>query len=291
MEFAVIKTGGKQYKVSEGNFVSIEKIKGEYKKGDKISFDKVLLVDDASNDDGITRSVIQELQSQDRRVVPILLERNSNLPAVTRNAGIAHARGQYVAFLDHDDIWVRRKLERQLAVTMRQQGISMVHSASLAMRDADAPPERWSLTSLLELPDPIMQNSRHPEWRTWNRVCTSTVLVKRETLMTLGGFDENPEFRAVEDYHLWLRIAETEMIAYLSEVHTFFSQSETSVSSGEDMKHRVEAVREAMNIDSPRRGSAARRAARRVRTHFRAVYSHALDAPIRSRLSLVPKFY
>ena len=49
MEFAVIKTGGKQYKVSEGNFVSIEKIKGEYKKGDKISFDKVLLVDDGKD--------------------------------------------------------------------------------------------------------------------------------------------------------------------------------------------------------------------------------------------------
>ena len=49
MEFAVIKTGGKQYKVSEGNFLSIEKIKGEYKKGDKISFDKVLLVDDGKD--------------------------------------------------------------------------------------------------------------------------------------------------------------------------------------------------------------------------------------------------
>lgn len=48
-EFAVIHTGGKQYKVSEGGFVSIEKIKGEHKKGDKLSFDKVLLVDDGKD--------------------------------------------------------------------------------------------------------------------------------------------------------------------------------------------------------------------------------------------------
>ena len=51
-EFAVIQTGGKQYKVSEGSFVSIEKIKAkgvEYKKGDKISFDKVLLVDNGKD--------------------------------------------------------------------------------------------------------------------------------------------------------------------------------------------------------------------------------------------------
>ena len=51
-EFAVIFTGGKQYKVSEGGVVSIEKIKAkgiEYKKGDKLSFDKVLLVDDGKD--------------------------------------------------------------------------------------------------------------------------------------------------------------------------------------------------------------------------------------------------
>ncbi|MEI6280666.1 MAG: 50S ribosomal protein L21 [bacterium] len=48
-EFAVIQTGGKQYKVSEGGLVSIEKIIGEYKKGDKLTFDKVLLVDDGKD--------------------------------------------------------------------------------------------------------------------------------------------------------------------------------------------------------------------------------------------------
>lgn len=53
MEFAVIFTGGKQYKVSEGGLVSIEKIKNgdktDYKKGDKLSFDKVMLVDDGKD--------------------------------------------------------------------------------------------------------------------------------------------------------------------------------------------------------------------------------------------------
>ncbi|MBP9802964.1 MAG: 50S ribosomal protein L21 [Candidatus Pacebacteria bacterium] len=49
MEFAVIKTGGKQYKVSKDAVVTIEKIKGEYKKGDKVVFDKVLLVDNGKD--------------------------------------------------------------------------------------------------------------------------------------------------------------------------------------------------------------------------------------------------
>ncbi|HEY4477946.1 MAG TPA: 50S ribosomal protein L21 [Candidatus Paceibacterota bacterium] len=49
MEFAVIQTGGKQYKVEKDSVISIEKLTGTYQKGDKVSFDKVLLVDDGTN--------------------------------------------------------------------------------------------------------------------------------------------------------------------------------------------------------------------------------------------------
>ncbi|MFZ2620975.1 MAG: 50S ribosomal protein L21 [Minisyncoccia bacterium] len=49
MEFAVIATGGKQYKVSKGTILKIEKIKGDFKVGDKIVFDKVLLVEAGSD--------------------------------------------------------------------------------------------------------------------------------------------------------------------------------------------------------------------------------------------------
>jgi large subunit ribosomal protein L21 len=49
MEFAVINTGGKQYRVSKGDMVKIEKIKGDFKVGDKITFDKVMLVEDGKD--------------------------------------------------------------------------------------------------------------------------------------------------------------------------------------------------------------------------------------------------
>jgi large subunit ribosomal protein L21 len=49
MEFAVIQTGGKQYKVKKDQVISIEKLAGEHKEGDKITFDNVLLVDDGTN--------------------------------------------------------------------------------------------------------------------------------------------------------------------------------------------------------------------------------------------------
>ncbi len=46
MTFAIISTGGKQYKVSPGDSLKIEKIKGDFKVGDKVTFDKVMLIDD-----------------------------------------------------------------------------------------------------------------------------------------------------------------------------------------------------------------------------------------------------
>ena len=45
-EFAIIETGGKQYRVSEGDILSIEKITGEFQAGDKIVFENVLMTDD-----------------------------------------------------------------------------------------------------------------------------------------------------------------------------------------------------------------------------------------------------
>ncbi|HVS80021.1 MAG TPA: 50S ribosomal protein L21 [Candidatus Paceibacterota bacterium] len=49
-EFAIIETGGKQYKVASGDVLKIEKLKGDFKEGDTITFDKVLLVDNGTDE-------------------------------------------------------------------------------------------------------------------------------------------------------------------------------------------------------------------------------------------------
>jgi len=49
MKFAVIKTGGKQYKVQEGDVISIEKLPGDMKEGDKVTFSEVTLTDDGKS--------------------------------------------------------------------------------------------------------------------------------------------------------------------------------------------------------------------------------------------------
>jgi large subunit ribosomal protein L21 len=83
-EFAVINTGGKQYKVSVGDSIKIEKLKGEFKAGDKVVFDKVLLVDNGSdttigtpNIPGATVEAIFEKAGRAQKVMVIRYKQKS----------------------------------------------------------------------------------------------------------------------------------------------------------------------------------------------------------------------
>ncbi len=82
-EFAVIVTGGKQYQVSVGDTVQIEKIEG-LKKGDSVTFDKVLLVDNGSDTtigapyiDGATVTGVVEVVGRNQKVMVIKYKQKS----------------------------------------------------------------------------------------------------------------------------------------------------------------------------------------------------------------------
>ncbi len=75
-EFAVIKTGGKQYKVSVGDVLRIEKLPADLKSGDKITFDEVLLFDNGKTTDvgtptikGKTVEALFQEEGRDKKVV------------------------------------------------------------------------------------------------------------------------------------------------------------------------------------------------------------------------------
>ena len=84
MKFAVIQTGGKQYKVSEGDTIKIEKLSDKYKKGDKITFDKVLLLDDGKDTrigtpylDGINVEAVFEEEGRAKKISVIRFKSKS----------------------------------------------------------------------------------------------------------------------------------------------------------------------------------------------------------------------
>lgn len=73
---------------------------------------ELIIVDDCSTDD--SANIAQKHVLQDSRIHFFSMEKNSG-PAFTRNKAIEKSRGQYIAFLDSDDIWVSQKLEIQIA--------------------------------------------------------------------------------------------------------------------------------------------------------------------------------
>lgn len=72
---------------------------------------ELLLIDDCSTDKSY--EIIKKYQNQDKRIRYLKNEKNSG-PAVTRNRGIESSNGEYIAFLDSDDLWYQDKLEKQI---------------------------------------------------------------------------------------------------------------------------------------------------------------------------------
>lgn len=165
---------------------------------------EILVVDNHSADD--TDAVVASCG--DPRI-HLFKVRNNGVIAVSRNLGIAKAKGDYLAFLDSDDWWLPDKLEKSLACL--EHGADVVfHDLWLAHSARQRIHWRKCGTRALQRPvfDDLVVNG--------NALCTSSVVIRSELVRRLGGFSEDPTLVAWEDYDLWLRISkETERFTRL----------------------------------------------------------------------------
>lgn len=84
---------------------------------------ELIYVDDKSDDDSVV--VVESIK--DSRIKVIVMESNSGTPVIPRNIAIGEAKGQYIAFLDSDDMWHRDKLSTQINA-MRKSGAFACHA-------------------------------------------------------------------------------------------------------------------------------------------------------------------
>jgi glycosyltransferase involved in cell wall biosynthesis len=157
---------------------------------------ELIIADDGSTDD--TSTYLEGLS--DPRIRCLFLP-HSGSDAVPRNAALRAARGEWVAFLDSDDLWLPSKLERQLHAMTEHPDCGWSYTG-FALIDArgEPLPERpssvyrpvsgWILESLLRF-------EAGP--------CVQSMLVRRSLIQTLGGFDEAIPLRT--DYDLTVRLA------------------------------------------------------------------------------------
>lgn len=156
---------------------------------------EMIIVDDCSTDN--TREVVEEWSARDPRVRLISLDKNFGGPAGPRNVGIENAKGEYIAFLDADDIWHPRKLELQVAVLDRSA------TDFVCSRMEDFSSEESIRFASVERYEVDAVSFRQQSIRA--RIPTSSVMARR-TLLCAHPFEESINYKAVEDYHCWLRM-------------------------------------------------------------------------------------
>ena len=154
---------------------------------------EIIVVDDASPDG--TLALAQSYAQKDHRIRVIALEQNGGVSA-SRNCGVREAHGEWIAFLDSDDTWMRDKTEKQMEIIRRFPDTSVVYTGygymtaeGRALRYTFRVPETADFSYMLRR----------------NVMSTSGILLRRELLT------EHP-FRsdiAHEDLFEWLTILQT----------------------------------------------------------------------------------
>jgi len=158
---------------------------------------EILVVDDGSTDD--SRHIIAHWANTEPRVRPFQHAVNAGLPT-TRNTALEHARGELVAFLDADDVWLPDKTARQIELLQQDARTNLAFT------------NYWTWDGQKDLDLRYSKRKHFPEGDQSQALCyhclyaISSVMVRRDTLDRVGTFD--PTLFGVADWDLWLRIAE-----------------------------------------------------------------------------------
>lgn len=144
-----------------------------------------------------TDNTIEVVDSFADRRIKIFNFSNSGVIAASRNHGLKEATGDFVAFLDSDDIWYSDKLQK--CVEHASAGNQFICHGELWINS--------DLTQRQVMYGPASNATYKRLLYRGNCISTSTTFIARSLLSSVDGFDENPEFITTEDYDLWLRLA------------------------------------------------------------------------------------
>lgn len=179
---------------------------------------EAIVINDGSSDE--TEQWVSQIV--DPRV-KLISQKNQGL-AVARNTGIKNSTGEYIAFLDADDLWKPTKLEKQVEILERNPQVGLVYTWVTYID------EKGQSTGRVVRPHAEGYVSEKLVER--NLVeCGSVAMIRSSCLATVGLFDENlSSFNIGEDWDMWLRIAAEYPFKVIKEPLVYYRQRLSSAS-------------------------------------------------------------
>jgi len=185
---------------------------------------EIVIVDDGSTDH--TTAVVDSYKTRLRDRLQYIHQLNRGVSAA-RNNGMRAARGEFIALLDADDVWLPHHLQRGVEAMDADPAAGIVHARVVRIDT------RGSVTGQLKVEPKYLSGriARHIYTRRAHLIC-STVVFRKSCLPADGWFDET--MRATEDRDLWFRIATSYKVAYLDQVLAHYRLSPSSTTSNLD---------------------------------------------------------
>ena len=203
---------------------------------------ELVLIDDGSTASDLLRA-LPALAARDRRIRLVRLASHQGISAAL-NKGLDVAEGQWLAFLDHDDVLEPDALFQNVSLLQENPGIDLIYSDEDKLTEAG-------------FDSPILKPDWSPDFfLSCNYLC-HMVFVRRDLVREVGGFQ--PQFDGSQDYDLLLRVTErTNRIHHIPRVLYHWRRSENSSASDVRQKPgQLEASWRAIEAHLKRRGERA----------------------------------
>ena len=180
---------------------------------------EIIVVEDASKDR--TEEIVQEFaQRVSNHQVKYIPHKTNQGLSVTRNTGINHAQGEYIAFLDHDDLWKEKHLEA---------AVSKLESESADLAYCTVQMFEDGTNKILNLWGPEKKEIENFPTSLFakNYIQPSAVVMRKSIFEKIGGFD--PNLRKVEDLDYWLRaVAAGYKFVWIPEINCWYRKKNKS---------------------------------------------------------------
>jgi glycosyltransferase involved in cell wall biosynthesis len=216
---------------------------------------EIIVIDDSS--DKRTETALK-----DRKIEGISYFKNEEPKGAnySRNLGVRHSKGEFVAFLDDDDEWLPRKLEKQIELMRNNRETGLVYTGSKILYDtgfsySNIPKSEGDLSKLIYFNNIIGT--------------TSTVMVRRSVFSKSGLFDES--LPGQQDFDLWIRICAVTKAACVKEELILYNNISDSGQISSDVTRHHTAFDLILKKYSEKINSFTQRERRKIKSYYSIV--------------------